>query len=113
MSPVNYPAGSGVTALPAPQQKTIQKRPRRKTEPGGNSQQSVSAPDKSSPLIAFSELCRANGWNAECIKFPCMCEVWDNRSSNSVVIWRGTVHHSWCVCEIRKMSQEEMERIIA
>lgn len=101
---VNYPAGSGVTALPAqPQPKTREKKPRRKTEAGGNSQYAVSAPDKASPLWVFSELCRAYGWDAEVIKFPCWCEVWDNRSANAVVVWQGMTHHSFCVCQVRTL----------
>lgn len=111
---VNYPAGSGVAPLPvAIQAPPKEKKPRRVTVPGGNSQYAVSKPDKTSPLRTFSALCEAHGWHTEYIKFPCWCEDWTDRQDNSVVIWRGTVHHSWCVCQVRKMSEEQMLEVIA
>ena len=108
---IKYPAGSEVVPLPAPQQKPIQKRKRRPTLPGGNSQQSVSAPPKESPLRTLSAIYSAHGWESEYIKFPCMCRDWTDKAANALVVWRGMEKRQWCVCEVEQMSLEQMEAI--
>jgi hypothetical protein len=115
---VTHPAGSGAsTVISAPfkakSAKNIgPKAPRRKTGDVGNSQYAVSPPPKTSPLRSLSALC-GDTWTTAYLKFPCTCEVWDNRRANAVVVWRRGEHRIWCECQVAVMSNEQIMEAIA
>lgn len=63
----------------------------------------------------FMRVARANGWQADTIKFPCEhrpAAYWYGKPYNAVVIWRGREQRMWCMCEIVAMSEAEMARVI-
>lgn len=117
---VKHPAGSGAsTTISAPfKAKSAKingpKTLRRKTEPGMNSQQSVSAPPKQSPLTVLTSLFKVNQWkDIAYLKFPCTCENWDNRRANAVVVWRRGEYRIFCECKVSKMNEVEMMEAVA
>lgn len=118
---VKHPAGSGAsTTISAPfkaksAKSSGPKAPRRRTEPGMNSQQAVSIPPKESPLRNFYTLCLTiEQWKyVDYIKFPCTCENWDNRRANAVVVWRRGEYRIWCECQVSKMNEVEMMEAMA
>jgi hypothetical protein len=116
---VTHPAGSGAsTTISAPfkaksAKSSTAKAPRRKTEAGMSSMTAVIDPPKQSPLRVLSAICEHHGWHVAYGKAPCLCEIWDNRCANVLIVWRGLEHRSWCTCIVAKMSQEQMLEVIA
>lgn len=60
---------------------------------------------------AFLRAARANGWQADTIKFPCEHQPaahWHGKPYNHIVVWRGREQRMWCLCEVMTMDENKM-----
>jgi hypothetical protein len=112
---IRYPDGREYT----PDASTIEPRApkerdeRRISAPGENNQFSIRKPAKDSPLRALAAIYVSHGWQADYIKAFCTCQDWTDKGANAVVVWKGVVHRTWCVCEVEQLSNEQMEEAAA
>jgi hypothetical protein len=111
MSTYKYPDGREYTPTTetVTPRKPKERKERRISAPGENSQYSVRRPAKDSPLRRLCAIYEANEWQTEYIKFPCQCQDWTNKQCNAVCVWRGTEHRIWCLCQVEKMNRQQME----
>jgi hypothetical protein len=112
MSTYKYPDGREYTPTTetVTPRKPRERKERRISAPGENSQFAVRKPDRSSLLRVLSAIYEQSGWQTEFIKYPCQCQDWTNKGANAVCVWRGPEHRIWCVCQVSTMQREQMER---
>lgn len=113
---INYPGGV-IAPSPTSRSRAARSapRPRRKSEPGDNSQYALALPAADSPLRTMAALFEAHGWQADYVKTVCehkSAAFWHNKGANALVVWRDVRHRVWCVCEIEQMSEAEMAQFV-